>query len=139
MVDVFIIRIVELRLNLGVLATKAILNARRSGQMNEFVVFKADVNTPAEKIAQLKQLMQEHVRSNSYYYLGDCDIAINDFGTNNMMNFRISCQHKNNWQDGGLRWEVHTNFCMALMKNLSLLNINYIMPEQKVILEHPEK
>lgn len=103
--------------------------------MTAYIKFKVDIRTPSEKIEKLKQQMIDYIKSKPSYYLPKISITLSDFGETNMTTFRISCPHKTNWQDNGLRWEVQCDFSMTLMKYLDELDIVFVLPEQRLILE----
>jgi small-conductance mechanosensitive channel len=117
-----------------IMAKKTILNARRSGDMVDFIELKVDLFTPNEKMQELEKRMLKFTTSNPRQYLPQIQMDILDMGISNMMTFRFSIPFKGNWQDGGKRWATRTKFLFALKENVNDLGIKFELPVQSVFM-----
>jgi hypothetical protein len=88
----------NLKLILEVMATRTIMNTRRSGDMPAFIELKVPIYTPEETMRKLQKKMLEFVTNNPKLYFPDCTLNIAEVGFTNMMEYKFNIPYKGNWQ-----------------------------------------
>jgi hypothetical protein len=114
------------------MATRTILNARRSTDMCDYVNIKVDMYVEEEVMRLLESKMLEFTKLHARNFMPACQMDITEMGINNMINYRFSVPFRGNWQDGGKRWANRTAYLFELKRNITELGIKFEMPVQKV-------
>ncbi|KAG2194382.1 hypothetical protein INT47_006697 [Mucor saturninus] len=118
----------------SVLATKYIVNCRRSGRTSERFKFQVSYHTPSSKLMQLRDHMVAWSNKYPKLYTRDaCGANIIAFEKLDLLTVTFFFQHAKNWQDSAGKWMRHNNFLLELKDELHRLQIKYITPEQPVV------
>ncbi|KAI9243860.1 hypothetical protein EDC94DRAFT_572733 [Helicostylum pulchrum] len=121
----------------SVLATKYIINCRRTGRTSELFDLQVSFHTPSWKIQELRDRMVEWNNQFPKLYTKDaCGANITALENLNRLTITFFFEHTKNWQDAGGRWLRHNNFMMELKDQLQKLGITYTRPEQPVRLKY---
>ncbi|RCH81850.1 hypothetical protein CU098_003733, partial [Rhizopus stolonifer] len=121
-----------------VLATKYIINCRRTGNTTEAFDIQISYHTPTWKIQALGDHMVKW--ANEYpklYTPNSTGVNIINLENLNRITLTFYFEHSNNFQDAGGRWLRHNNFMMELKDELQRLCITYTQPDQPVIHAYP--
>lgn len=121
----------------SVLATKYIINCRRTGRTTELFDIQVSFHTPSWKIQELLSRMVEWNNQFPKLYTKDaCFANITALENVNRLSITFGFQHAKNWQDDDARWLRLNNFMMELKDQLQELGISYTRPEQPVRLKY---
>jgi hypothetical protein len=88
----------NLKLILEVMATRTIMNTRRSGDMIAIVDLKVPIYTPHEQMLIIKNRMLEFAKNNPKILMPECGMNIAEMGVTNMMTYKFAITYKGNWQ-----------------------------------------
>ncbi|KAI8382939.1 hypothetical protein BD560DRAFT_322708, partial [Blakeslea trispora] len=122
-----------------VLATKYIINCRRTGNTTEALDIQISYHTPTWKIQALGDHMVKW--ANTYpklYTPNSAGVNIINLENLNRITLTFYFEHTNNFQDLGGRWLRHNNFMMELKDELQRLCITYSKPDQPVVHAFPD-
>ncbi|KAI8373457.1 hypothetical protein EDC96DRAFT_476755 [Choanephora cucurbitarum] len=122
-----------------VLATKYIINCRRTGNTTEALDIQISYHTPTWKIQALGDHMVKW--ANNYpklYTPNSTGVNIINLENLNRITLTFYFEHTNNFQDLGGRWLRHNNFMMELKDELQRLCITYSKPDQPVVHAFPD-
>ncbi|OZJ03567.1 hypothetical protein BZG36_03090 [Bifiguratus adelaidae] len=108
-----------------ILATKPILNIRRSGIMGEAVSLSINMDTSFEQIEQLRLKMNAFLETEPKEFFPTTDITIADFEDLQLMKISIAIPHKSNWQDIGKAAQRRNKFMCVLKSAIAELGIQY--------------
>ncbi|KAI9245923.1 hypothetical protein EDC94DRAFT_590298 [Helicostylum pulchrum] len=121
----------------SVLATKYIINCRRTGRTTELFDIQVSFHTPSRKIQELRDRMVEWNNQFPKLYTKDaCGANITRLENLNRLSITFFFQHAKNWQDDDARWIRLNNFMMELKDQLQNLGLTYTRPEQPVFLKY---
>jgi hypothetical protein len=107
------------------------MNARRSGDMAEYIEIRVPISTSEETLRKVQRNMLEFVKNNPKIYLPDCTLNIVDVGFTNMMSYRFNIPYKGNWQDGK-RLVTRQLWLVELKRIIIELGIKFELPVQPV-------
>ncbi|PWN51532.1 hypothetical protein IE53DRAFT_386088 [Violaceomyces palustris] len=85
------------------LATKPIVNLRRSGPIEETFKFSVAFNTSFQQIEQLRAKMVHWLDGEKRDFLPGLDISVVDYEDQSSMVLSAGIRYKSNWQMGGLK------------------------------------
>ncbi|KXS10446.1 hypothetical protein M427DRAFT_36983 [Gonapodya prolifera JEL478] len=106
-----------------VLSNMFISNIRRSAPMSQSVQLDIPIDTPVEKIHEIKQRMSEWVQKEAIDY-SSFDVNITDLISESFsMKVSMSVKHRDNWQDGSKKSQRQTRFLTQLTKVLQELGV----------------
>lgn len=124
----------------SVLATKYIINCRRTGRTTELFDIQVSFHTPSWKIQELLSRMVEWNNQFPKLYTKDACFANTTALENvNKLSITFGFQHAKNWQDDNARWLRLNNFMMELKDQLQELGITYTRPELPIRLKYQEE
>ncbi|KAI9342433.1 hypothetical protein BD770DRAFT_329768, partial [Pilaira anomala] len=121
----------------SVLATKYIINCRRTVRASETFEIQVSFHTPSWKLQELRDHMVEW--NNKYpklYTKNACGSNIIKFENLNRITMTFFFEHSKNWQDARGRWLRHNNFLLELKDEMHRLGITYKRPEQPVLVKY---
>lgn len=115
----------EIYLPNALLATKRILNVRRSADTWESFNLQFDYNTSPEKIQKFKESIEKFVESSPEDFHPSIFFVPSNIAISKTIDISLSVQHKSNWQNGTLRWTRHTKLLTFIMDQLRSLHIQH--------------
>ncbi|KAJ1898109.1 hypothetical protein LPJ66_002955 [Kickxella alabastrina] len=121
----------------NILATMKIQNLRRSNPQSESILIGVDFNTPSEKLYDLRDRMNNYVEENPRDLVGPIGFNIDLLENSNRILISLGISHRSNWQDGGKRALVKTQFSFALRHHINELGLKYALPLQPVTMVPP--
>ncbi|KAI8057389.1 Mechanosensitive ion channel-domain-containing protein [Thamnidium elegans] len=120
----------------SVLASKYIINCRRTDRPSELFDIQVSFHTPSWKLQELQDRMVEWNNQFPKLYTKDaCGANITALENLNRLSIKFFFKHAKNWQDDNGRWLRLNNFMMELKNQLQELGITYARPEQPVRLK----
>ena len=99
-------------------------NVRRSGNQSEDIVIKVCYHTTPEKIQQLRDHLLAFLNANTRDYTPKIEINCIELIDRNQMTFKMSLEHKGNFQDGGKRNYRRNRFMYALREGIEKFDIH---------------
>ncbi|KAJ2665753.1 hypothetical protein IW148_001512 [Coemansia sp. RSA 1199] len=119
------------------LASMKIQNLRRSNPQSESIPVAFDFNTPTSKIYALHDRMNAFAEENSRDFVAPVGFNVDLLENSNRIQISVGINYKNNWQDGGKRFDAKTKFAFALRQAITDLGLRYAMPLQPVAMVAP--
>ncbi|KAJ1856738.1 hypothetical protein GGH12_000417 [Coemansia sp. RSA 1822] len=119
------------------LASMKIQNLRRSNPQSESIPVAFDFNTPTSKIYALHDRMNAFAEENSRDFVAPVGFNVDLLENSNRIQISVGINYKNNWQDGGKRFDAKTRFAFALRQAITDLGLRYAMPLQPVAMVAP--
>ncbi|KAJ2502483.1 hypothetical protein GGH96_001012 [Coemansia sp. RSA 1972] len=119
------------------LASMKIQNLRRSKPQSESIPVAFDFNTPTNKIYALHDRMNAFAEENSRDFVAPVGFNVDLLENSNRIQISVGINYKNNWQDGGKRYDAKTRFAFALRQAITDLGLKYAMPLQPVAMVAP--
>ncbi|KAI3499292.1 hypothetical protein L1887_35087 [Cichorium endivia] len=109
----------------SVLLTRSIGNFYRSPDMSDTIDFLIHVNTPADKLATIKQQILSYVESNKDHWYPDPIVVTMDMYDLNTQKLSVWVQHKINHQDITARLTRRGKIVEEMMRIFKELDIEY--------------
>lgn len=106
-----------------VLSSKFIHNVRRSGNQAEEIKITVSLDTPPEKISQLRDHLIEFLNENSRDFTTKIELNVKEILDRHAMIINMWLEHKGNWQDGAKRFMRRNKFMYALKHGVNKLDI----------------
>ncbi|KAJ1956448.1 hypothetical protein GGI12_005305, partial [Dipsacomyces acuminosporus] len=119
------------------LATMKIQNMRRSKAQSESIVVAFDFGTPAEKLHELRDRMNEYAEEHPRDMTSPVGFSIDLLENTNRVQISVGINYKSNWQDGGKRASIKNQFSFALRQAIIDLGLRYSLPLQPVSMVPP--
>lgn len=115
-----------------VLATKPIVNVRRSGALFDRHYLQIAFDTPSSSIATFRSRIANFVAQERNDYTSQFLVNIELIENVNRMHLVVLVQHRSNWQDLEAQLTRRTKLLLFLKDTMQELKITYIPPIQKV-------
>ncbi|KAE8212062.1 hypothetical protein CF327_g4258 [Tilletia walkeri] len=112
----------------SVLTTKSITNLRRSGPIEESIIFEVPYSTTFEQIEQLRERMMEWIAMQPRDFFPGLNIAIVDLPEFKSMKLQTGIRYKSNWQAGAIKTQ---------RKNRWMCRFKEILSETAIALPDP--
>ncbi|KAJ2826348.1 hypothetical protein IWW50_002401 [Coemansia erecta] len=119
------------------LASMKIQNLRRSKPQSESIQVAFDFNSPTHKIYELRDRMNAFAEENPRDMTSPVGFNVDLLENSNRIAISVGINYKNNWQDGGKRFDAKTRFAFALREAINDLGLRYAMPLQPVAMVPP--
>ncbi|XP_016438871.2 mechanosensitive ion channel protein 6 isoform X2 [Nicotiana tabacum] len=110
-----------------ILATKAIGNYNRSGDMADQIEFSIHISTPWDKIITMKEKIKRYIESHGKYWYSKPVIFVKDVQDMNRLVMTVWPRHKMNHQDMMARWIRRSSLIDEMINIFRELNIEYRM------------
>ncbi|EQB59845.1 mechanosensitive channel of small conductance-like 10 [Vairimorpha apis BRL 01] len=119
----------------NVLSGLVITNVRRSGIVADSHKIQINSRTDQSKLLNLKSLLEKFLRENPEHYTEYVMVNYEFIENSNKLHMKIYMQYKTNSQNYELYLERKTMFISFLNRCLENLNVDYVLPPQRVILK----
>ena len=115
-----------------VLATKPIINVRRSGALFDRHYLQIGFNTPTTALMALRTRISNFVAQERNDFTSQFLLNVELIENVNRMHLVVMVQHRSNWQDLEAQLARRTKLLLFLKETLDELGISYVLPTQKV-------
>lgn len=114
----------------SVLASKAIVNIRRSSCQTEVLEIHIAFSTAPEKLKELENRINDWLASESRDFSPTMKILPYEIENMNKIKIQLLLEHRSNWQEMEKRWARRSKFLLWLKDTLVDIGISYTYPVQ---------
>lgn len=119
----------------NVLSGLVITNVRRSGIIADSHKIQINARTEQSKLLTLKSFLENFLKENSEHFTEYVMVNFEYIENSNKLHMKIYMQYKTNCQNYELYLERKTMFISFLNRCLENLNVDYVLPPQRIILK----
>lgn len=115
-----------------VLATRPVINIRRSGALYEVHRLQLSFDTPVAKLNELRKKVEAFLKKESSDYTEELLMNVELIENLNRLHFLVMVQHRTNWQDFECQLARKSKILMFLKEAVESLGIQYCPPVQRL-------
>lgn len=119
----------------SLLSTKLITNIRRSGIIADSHKIQINARTDQSKLLSLKSTIEAFLKKHKEDFTDYCMVNYESIENSNKLHMKVYMQYKTNSQNYELYLKRKTNFLSFLNRSLQVLEIEYCLPPQRVVLK----